>query len=244
MVHDDGYFDEKVAAVYDDPIMFDPGVIEPAVAFLADLAGPGPVLEFAVGTGRIALPLARRGVDVRGLELSEAMAARMRAKPGGEAIPVTIGNMATTRVDGTFSVVYLVFNTINNLLTQDSQIACFRNAAAHLDPGGCFVIEVGVPPLQRLPPGETMLAFDRTDAHWGIDEFDVVSQRFVSHHVALRDGRSESFSLPMRYVWPSELDLMARLAGLTLRDRWANWERRPFTMLSASHVSVWRKPAD
>ena len=149
--------------------------------------------------------------------------------------------MATTRVEGSFLVAYLVFNTINNLTTQDAQIACFQNAAAHLEPGGCFVVEVGVPSLQRLPKGERLLAFERTDTHWGIDEFDVATQAFTSHHIKIVDGKIQKLSVPFRYVWPAELDLMARLAGLTLKERWSNWRREPFTNDSDSHVSVWEK---
>jgi SAM-dependent methyltransferase len=239
---DDGYFDERVAATYDDDPMSGPEVIEPTVAFLAKLAGSGRALELAIGTGRIALPLARRGVEVHGIELSRAMVARLRAKEGRGGIPITIGDMATTRIAGRFSLVYLVFNTINNLTTQDAQVACFGNAAAHLRPGGCFAVEVGVPPLQKLAPGETRLAFGQGDTHWGIDEFDVVTQEFSSHHFRIVGDGCERRSIPFRYAWPAELDLMARLAGLTLRERWGGWRREPFTGLSDSHVSVWQKP--
>jgi SAM-dependent methyltransferase len=244
MMHEDGYFSGRVAASYDDEVAgSDPGGIGPAVDLLFQLANGGRVLELAIGTGRIALPLARRGVAVAGIELSRAMAAQLRAKDGDATIEVTIGDMATTRIAGRFSLVYLVFNTINNLTTQEAQIACFHNAAAHLAPGGCFLIEVGVPPLQRLPRGETRLAFAQSATHWGIDELDVVTQSFTSHHMTLRDGSWEPFSVPFRYVWPAELDLMARLAGLSLEARWGGWRREPFTSLSESHVSVWRKPA-
>jgi SAM-dependent methyltransferase len=244
-VHDDGLFDEPAAARYDTSSaeMFAPEVLEPAVAFLADLAGDGPALELAIGTGRVALPLAARGVRVHGIDLSRAMVARLRAKPGGEAIPVTIGDISTTRVEGTFSLIYLVFNTIGNLTTQESQVACFRNAAAHLEPGGCFVIEVGVPELRRLPPGERFQAFEVSGDHVGIDEYDVATQALVSHHIEVVDGRLERSSLPFRYVWPAELDLMAQLAGLRLRERWEGWGREPFTSESRKHVSVWEKPA-
>ncbi|MER8842958.1 methyltransferase domain-containing protein [Mesorhizobium sp. M0913] len=241
-MHDDGHFDEKVAATYDDDDrMSAPEVVDPAVNLLAELAGGGRVLEFAIGTGRLALPLARRGVQVEGIELSRPMAARLRAKMGGAEIPVAIGDMARTRVAGQFSLVYLVFNTINNLASQDAQVACFQNAAAHLELGGRFLIEVGVPPLRRLPVGETMLAFDRSKTHWGIDEFDVVNQTFSSHHIWLRDGICQRLSVPFRYAWPAELDLMARLAGLTLKERWSGWKREPFTQTSDKHISVWQK---
>jgi SAM-dependent methyltransferase len=243
-VPDDGYFDERVAARYDESSaeMFDPAVVGPTVDFLADLAGSGRALELGIGTGRIALPLAERGVPVHGIELSRAMAARLRAKPGGEGIGVTIGDFSTTAVDGTFSLAYLVFNTIGNLTTQAAQVACFRNAAAHLEAGGCFVIELGIPELQRLPPGETMRVFDAGQTHWGVDEYDVASQRLTSHHFELVDGRFERHSLPFRYVWPAELDLMAELAGMSLRERWSGWKREPFTSDSRKHVSVWEKP--
>ena len=238
------YFGEPVAARYDESSadMFKPAVIDPVVGILAELAGDGAALELGIGTGRIAIPLARRGVPVHGIDLSEAMVARLRAKPGAERVGVTIGDFATTTVAGRFSVAYLVFNTIMNLTTQDEQVACFQNAAAHLQPGGCFVIEVGVPQLQRLPPGETVRAFALSPTHLGFDEYDVVSQGLISHHYSIVDGRLEVASLPFRYVWPAELDLMARLAGMTLRERWSDWSRAPFTSDSTQHVSVWEKP--
>ena len=242
-MHDDGYFDERIASFYDnDAEMFDPRVVDPVVDFLVDLAAGGSALEFGVGTGRIALPLSRRGVPVHGIDMSRAMVAKLMEKPGNAGVSVTIGDFATTSVAGKFAVAYLVFNTINNLTTQADQVACFRNAAAHLEPGGCFVIEVGVPRLQRLPRGETTIAFDVSDDHWGIDEYDVVTQGLVSHHLRIIDGKPERFSTPFRYVWPAELDLMAQLAGMTLRERWGGWQREPFTSTSESHVSVWEKP--
>jgi len=236
------HFGEELAARYDDLAanMFAPEVVEPAVDFLAELAGGGSALELGIGTGRIALPLAQRGVHVHGIELSEAMVARLRPKPGGEDIAVTIGDFATTTVDATFSLAYLVWNTINNLTTQDQQVACFANAAAHLEPGGCFVIEVGVPKLRRLPPGQTYVPFDVSPDHLGFDEYDVVNQGLVSHHYYPAVG--EQVSMPFRYVWPAELDLMARLAGMSLRERWSDWNRAPFTAESTKHVSVWQKP--
>jgi SAM-dependent methyltransferase len=244
-MHDDGYFDERIAASYDasSAEMFDRTVVDPTVTFLAELAGGGRALEFAIGTGRVALPLAQRGVDVQGIDLSEAMVARLRAKPGGDGIPVTIGDVATTRLEGSFSLVYLVYNTIANLTSQAMQVACFRNAAAHLEPGGRFVIEVSVPDLRRLPPGEVFRVFDAgIDGHWGIDEYDVATQGLVSHHLWIEDGRVERFSAPFRYVWPAELDLMAQIAGMTLRERWDGWTKEPFTNESRSHVSVWETP--
>jgi SAM-dependent methyltransferase len=240
VTHD--HFGEDVAARYDDEEahMFAPAVVEPVVDFLAELAGDGAALEFAVGTGRIAIPLAARGVRVHGIDLSEAMLARLRAKPGAETVQATAGDIAGTTVDGTFSLVYLVFNTIGNLTTQDQQVACFVNAARHLEPGGCFVIEVGVPALQGLPHGQTHRLFDMSDTHVGIDEYDVVDQGLVSHHYSsTADGTFRLESIPLRYVWPAELDLMARIAGMTLRERWEGWTREPFTRLSTKHVSVW-----
>jgi SAM-dependent methyltransferase len=233
------HFGEDVAARYDESStdMFDPAVVDPAVDFLAGLAGQGAALELGIGTGRIALPLARRGVRVHGIDLSEAMVARLRAKPGADRIGVTMGDFATTTVEGRFSLAYLVFNTIGNLTSQDEQVACFQNAAAHLEPGGCFVIEVGVPQLQRLPPGETVRAFALTPTHLGFDEYDTVNQGLMSHHYRVEDGRLEASSLPLRYVWPSELDLMARLAGMRLRERWSGWRREPFTTAPAPGTS-------
>jgi SAM-dependent methyltransferase len=219
-------------------------VIDPVVDFLADLVGQGRALEFGIGTGRIALPLAQLGISVHGIEMSKAMVARLRAKPGGGDIGVTIGDFAVTSVEGRFSAVYLVFNTINNLTTQAAQVACFRNAAAHLEPGGCFVIEVGVPALQRLAPGESIIAFRFSETRWGIDEFGVVTQGLTSHHLRIIDGKAERFSIPFRYVWPTELDLMAQLAGMTLKGRWGGWQRESFTNTSAGHVSAWEKPME
>jgi SAM-dependent methyltransferase len=244
-VHDDGYFDEPVAARYDESSadMFEPGVLDPVVDFLAELAGEGRALELGIGTGRVALPLAQRGVPVHGIDLSEAMVARLREKPGGEDIGITIGDFATTKVEGTFSLAYLVFNTIGNLTTQDAQVACFENVAAHLEPGGCFVIEVGVPGLRLLSPGERFLVFDFSEGHVGIDEYDVANQGLVSHHFSLVDGRWELLSMPFRNVWPAELDLMAKIAGMRLRERWSGWRREPFTSESTKHVSVWETPA-
>jgi SAM-dependent methyltransferase len=237
-------FDERIARTYEAkwPELFDPAVIEPVVAFLGDLAGTGAALELGVGTGRIALPLRRRGVPVHGIDLSPHMVAQLRAKPGGGDVDVTVGDFATTRVGGPFRLAYLVRNTIMNLTTQDEQVACFANVAAQLEPGGCFVIEVIVPQLRRLPPGETVRAFTVTPEHLGFEEFDVATQIAFSHHYWVVDGQLETMSAPFRYVWPSELDLMARLAGMSLRERWSDWARAPFTGDSASHVSVWEKP--
>jgi SAM-dependent methyltransferase len=243
-VHGDGYFDERIAARYEETSedMFAPEVVDPVVNLLAELAGSGRALELGIGTGRIALPLARRGISVHGIELSEAMVARLREKPGHDDIGVTIGDFATTTVEGTFSLAYVVFNTIMNLTTQAAQVACFRNVAAHLEPGGRFVIEVMVPQLRRLPPGDTFHVFHAGEDGWGIDEYDVATQGLVSHHVEFADGRAEVHSIPFRYVWSAELDLMAELAGMRLRERWGGWGREPFTSESSSHVSVWEKP--
>jgi SAM-dependent methyltransferase len=237
----DGFFDEAVAARYDESMaeMFDPRVVEPAVDFLAALAGGGNALELGIGTGRIALPLARRGVRVQGIELSRAMVARLQEKAGAESIGVTVGDLVTTRLDAQFSLVYLVFNTIMNLTTQEQQVTCFQNAAAHLAPGGCFVIEVAVPDLQRLPAGETFRPFHVSERGLGVDEYDVARQGLVSHQYVAVDGVFEQSSVPFRYVWPAELDLMARLAGLRLRERFGDWNRAPFASDSRKHVSVW-----
>ena len=245
-MHDgDGYFDERVAARYDDAAaeMFQAEVIDPVVDVLAEIAGNGRALELGIGTGRIALPLAQRGVSVHGIDLSKTMVARLRAKPGGEDIGVTIGDFSTTTVDGSYSLAYVVFNTIMNLTTQEAQVACFRNASAHLEPGGCFVIEVTIPELRRLPRGETFHVFDVSENHWGIDEYDVATQGLTSHHFEIVDGTLERLSVPFRYTWPSELDLMAQLAGMRLRSRWGGWKTEPFTSESNKHVSVWEKPA-
>lgn len=236
------HFGEQVASRYDEwDASSVPEVVDPIVQFLVEQARGGAALELGVGTGRIALPLAARGVPVHGIDLSEAMVDRLRAKPGAERVAVTVGDFATTKVDGTFSLAYLVINTIMNLTTQDEQVACFRNVAEHLEPGGRFVIEVGVPQLQRLPPGETVRPFTVERDHLGFDEYDIARQGLISHHYREVDGAFERTSVPFRYVWPSELDLMARLAGMTLLERWSGWRREPFTSDSETHVSVWEK---
>jgi SAM-dependent methyltransferase len=236
----ENYFGEDVAAGYDDPDdpMFAPETIDPVVDFLAERAAGGRALELGIGTGRIALPLAGRGVAVHGIDLSEEMVERLRAKPGGDRIPVTIGDFATTRIDGAFSLAYVVYNTIQNLTTQDAQVACFENVAAHLEPGGCFVIEVGVPVLT----GEELQIFDHGERHVGIDEYDVANQGLISHHYTRGADGTFNYSWgPFRYVWPSELDLMARIAGLTPRERWSGWKSEPFTSESTKLVGVWEK---
>ncbi len=243
MTDDDGFFGEEVAATYDAATsgMHDDSVIECIVDVLADLAGAGAALEFGIGTGRIALPLARRGVEVHGIDLSKAMVARLREKPGGADIAVTIGDFAETRVSGAFSLAYLVFNTIGNLTTQDAQVACFLNAAEHLLPRGYFVIEVAVPALRQLPPGQRAVPFDVGENWWAYDLYDCADQSMSSNYVDEADGRARLRSIPFRYVWPSELDLMARIAGMALARRWEDWDGRPFTHESTRHVSVWQK---
>ena len=238
------HFGEGVAERFDERYAHkaDPAVVDPIVDFLADRARGGAALEFGIGTGRIALPLAQRGVPVHGIDLSESMVARLRGKPGAGKVGVTVGDFATVTVKDRFTLVYLVANTIMNLTTQDEQVACFQNAAAHLEAKGCFVIEVLVPRLQRLPPGETFQPFAVAPTHLGFDEYDVVSQGLISHHYWIDHGKVDVISPLFRYVWPSELDLMARLAGMSLRERWGGWKREPFTSASDKHVSVWKKP--
>jgi SAM-dependent methyltransferase len=244
------HFRDDVAASYDSAGtgMFAPAVVDPAADFLAGLArqadpGAPSALEFAIGTGRIALPLSRRGVDVAGIDLSDAMLARLKAKPGADRITAIAGDFATAGAGRTFGLVYLVWNTIENLTSQDAQVDAFRNAAAHLSPGGHFVIEVQVPGLRKLPPGQAAVPFAVDEDRLGFDEYDPANQGLVSHH-HWRDaeGTWHARSIPFRYVWPAELDLMARLAGLTRTGRWADWDRSPFTAASAKHVSAWRKP--
>jgi len=239
------HFAGKVADRYDESSadMFDPAVVDPIVDFLADLAGDGDALELGIGTGRIALPLSKCGVRVSGIDLSKDMVAKLKEKPGADQIEVAIGDFATTRVEGTFTLAYLVFNTINNLTTQDAQVACFQNVADHLEPSGCFVIEVGVPGPRTFSADKRFTVFDFDDTHVGIDEYDAASQGLVSHHFSLIDGNWELLSMPFRSVWPAELDLMARLAGMSLRERWSGWRHEPFTNESTKHVSVWEKDA-
>jgi hypothetical protein len=239
-------FDEWIAERYETlwPELFDPAVIDPAVDLLVELAGGGPALEFGVGTGRIALPLSRRGVHVHGIDLSPAMVARLRVQPGGTDMGVIVGDFATVTVGGLFALVYLLRNTITNLISQDEQVQAFGNAAAHLRPGGCFRLENYVPQLRRLPPGDTTHVFAATADHVGLEEYDVAAQLAVSRHYWTIEGQLRTFSSTHRYAWPAELDLMARIAGLRLRDRWADWHRTPFTGESRSHISVWEKPRD
>jgi SAM-dependent methyltransferase len=237
------HFDEWVAQRMERlwPELFDPAFVNPSVTFLAELAGAGAALELGIGTGRVALPLSQRGVRVHGIELSPAMVAELQRRPGASDIGVTVGDFATAKVGETFSLVYLLRNTITNLTTQEEQVDCFRNAAAHLEPSGYFVIENYIPELRRLPPGATTHVFDATTTHVGIDDYDFARQIEVSRHWWLVDGELKTFSSQHRYLWPGELDLMARLAGLTLRERWNDWHRQPFTGESRSHVSVWKK---
>jgi len=239
-------WDAETAREYDTPGtgMFAPEVLEPAVDRLAELAGDGPALEFAIGTGRVAVPLAQRGVPVTGIELSGPMIEQLRTKAGEAAIPVIAGDMASATAPGTYTLVYLVYNTISNLLTQGEQVACFRNAARHLTPGGRFVIELEVPELRRLPPGQRATVFTSEPGYIGLDTYDAAHQRLVSHHFHFGAGRqARLFRSPHRYIWPSELDLMAQLAGFELEERHADWAGAEFTAESRSHVSVYRLPA-
>jgi SAM-dependent methyltransferase len=237
-------FTGSVAEDYDrdSSEMFERGVVRATVGFLVDAARGGTALEFGVGTGRIALPLSQSGVGVHGIDISPDMVAQLRTKAGSDAIGLTIGDFATTRVEGTFSLVYLVYNTIGNLTSQAEQIACFRNAAAHLAPGGRFVIELGVPDLRRFPPGAAAQPFEVSATHLGFDTMDTATQQGVSHHYLIDGDRVTRFDCPYRYAWPAELDLMARLADLELRERWADWDRSPFTAESRKHISVWERP--
>jgi SAM-dependent methyltransferase len=244
MADGEGFFGERVAARYDEASsdMFDTAVTGPAVDRLAQLAGGGAALEFAVGTGRIAIPLAAKGVRVVGIDNSEAMIAEMRRKPDAAGIEALVGDMATTRVDGEFSLVFLVFNTIFNLTTQDAQVACFQNAADHLTSGGRFVIETRVPELQKLPLGQTIVTARAEPNRISHYVYDVVDQGLRAQHYYIDDdGRVESSPVAMRYAWPAELDLMARLAGMRLEQRWGDWLGQPFTARSSSHVSVYVK---
>jgi SAM-dependent methyltransferase len=239
-------FDETAAATYDadSESMFDPAVLDPEVDFLAGLANHGSALEFGIGTGRVAIPLSQRGIRVHGIDISEPMVARLREKPGADGITTHIGDFATTRLGTPFELVYIVFNAVTNLASQDEQVACFQNAAAHLVPGGFLVAAVFVPELRRLPRGDTFRTSTVTPAHVAFDEYDVVNQRCTSHHYFIRDGAVRRFLTEHRYVWPAELDLMARMAGMSLHQRWGDWTRSPFTADSTDHVSVWQKRAE
>lgn len=238
-------WDEETAQRYDETSAdkFVAGVLDPTVDFLARLAGSGAALELAIGTGRVGIPLAACGVPVTGIELSEPMVAQLRRKVDEATLPVVVGDMATTRVPGEFSVVYLVWNSIANLRTQREQVECFRNAARHLRPGGRFVIELWVPPLRRFPPGQVAVPFDVSDRHLGFDTYDLVTQRGTSHHYWPGDDGSTRYGVSnFRYIWPAECDLMAQIAGMGLEERVADWDGGPFTSDSESHVSVWRRP--
>jgi hypothetical protein len=236
-------FDEWIAQRYELlwPELFDDALIAATVAILAELAGTSPALEFGVGTGRVAVPLTRAGVRVHGIELSPAMVAQLRRQAGGSAVGVTIGDFATATVSAEFGLVYLLRNTITNLTTQEAQVDAFRNAAAHLSPGGYFLVENYVPALRVLPPGQTTRVFTATDTHLGYEEYDIAAQLAVSRHYWSIGGAVRTFSSTHRYAWPSELDLMARMAGMTRRARWAGWHREPFTDQSSSHVTIWQK---
>jgi SAM-dependent methyltransferase len=241
------YFAEAIASRYDETSaeMFDPAVLDPAVEFLAGLVTNGRALELGVGTGRVALPLIERGIDVHGIDLSTAMIERLRAKPRGDQVSATIGDFSTTRVadgEASFSLVYLVWNTLLNLTSQAAQVACFRTAAWHLASGGRFVVELALPDLRRLPPGERFRPFRVSETRLGFDEYDVANQGLISHHVYFEGDQASRDSTPFRYVWPSELDLMAELADLRPLERWSSWTREPFTSESAKIVAVWEKP--
>ena len=236
-------WDSEAARRYDTPGtgMFAAEVLHPTVDRLAELAGSGRALEFAIGTGRVAVPLANRGVPVTGIELSEPMIEQLRTKVDPDRIPVVVGDMSTTRAAGDYTLVYLVFNTISNLLSQAEQVACFRNAARHLSGGGRFVIELGVPELRKLPPGQPAVIFAAEPGYIGLDTYDVLRQQMISHHFTFSEGRAAKlFRSPHRYIWPAELDLMAQLAGFELESRHADWVGSEFTAESDSHVSVYR----
>jgi SAM-dependent methyltransferase len=242
----DVHLDEKVARHYDRdrPLMFAPEVLDPTVDLLASLVGNGRALEFGIGTGRVALPLASRGVPMHGIDLSKPMLDQLRSKAGSERVITVEGSFIDTRIDGSFRLVYLVYNTIMNLTSQIDQVACFRNAARHLEPGGCFVIEVLVPRLRALPPGERLQPFHVGENHAGFDEYiNFGGQTLRSHHYYNDDGAFRSYSGLYRWVWPSELDLMAQLAGMSLKARYGGWNRERFTDSSTSHVSIWEKSA-
>ncbi len=238
-------FNEQIAQHYDEDTisMFQPDILGPNVDFLESLVGDGAALEFGIGTGRVALALSERGVSVHGIDISEPMLKKLLSKPGSEKVTTHVGDFSKAKVNRSFRLVYLVFNTIMNLTTQEEQVDCFKNAAAHLEPGGYFVIEVSVPDLRRLPPGERMRVFNISQSRFGFDEYqDFTRQIVYSHHYWEESGKLRTFSAPFRFVWPSELDLMAQLANLTLVERWAGWTRQPFTDESRSHISVWKKP--
>ena len=243
-MNQDHLWDTEAAQRYDtDEAMFAPEVLDPTVDLLASLAGDGAALEFAIGTGRVGIPLAERGVPVTGIEFSQPMIDRLREKVDADRLPVTYGDMATTRVEGTFALVFLVFNTIANLLTQAEQVACFRNAAAHLAPGGRFVIELWVPELRALPPGRPATVFAAEEGYIALDTYDVLNQRVVSHHFRFGQGREARVGrTPHRYIWPAELDLMGQMAGFELESRHADFSGAEFTAESRSHVSVYRLP--
>lgn len=236
-------WDEETAETYDEAsaFMFAPEVLDPAVRFLADLAGDGAALELAIGTGRVAVPLAERGVPVSGIELSQPMVDRLVGKRTD--IPVVIGDMATSTAPGRFSLVYVVWNSIGNLRTQQEQVACFRNAARHLRPGGRFVVELGVPGIRRFPPGQAAVPFHVGERHVGLDTYDMTTQQGTSHHYHRHPDGTVTYGVSnFRYIWPAECDLMAQLAGMELESRAADWDGSPFTGDSESHVSVWRTP--
>jgi SAM-dependent methyltransferase len=245
MVSDESTSFDPVAPFYDESSgpEFSAQAIRATVDLLAELAGSGRVLELGIGTGRIALPLAARGISVTGIDASQGMVEQLRAKPGGADIPVVIGDFGEALPEGPFSLAYVVYNTLSNLLTQEKQVACFENVAAQLEPGGRFLVEIFVPKLERIGPENRIDVFDHDDGALGFDVVDVFRQRLTSHHYRFGGERSGHFASEHRYVWPAELDLMARVAGLRLLDRWGGWTREPFTETSTFHVSVYEKPA-
>ncbi len=236
-------FTGRVAEGYDrgSPEMWDPALLSATSAFLADAARGGRALEFGIGTGRVALPLSERGTEVWGIDISADMLVQLHRKRGADAIVTTVGDFATTVVPGEFSLVYVVYNTLGNLLEQREQVEAFRNAARHLRPTGRFVVELWVPDLRRFPPGALAVPFDVTPGHVGLDTLDTATQRGVSHHYVMSGATVGRFDSPFRYAWPSELDLMAEMAGMQLCERWADWDRSPFTSDSPKHVSVWER---
>ncbi len=223
------------------PELWDPALLDATTAFLAGLADGGRALEFGIGTGRVAIPLSERGIEVHGIDISSDMIDQLRRKPASESIGTTVGDFATARVPGEFSLVYVVFNSISNLLEQSEWVETFRNASRHLRTGGVFAMELDVIDLRRFPPGAAVLPFDVSPSHVGFDTLDVVNQQGVSHHYVVVDGRGGHFESPFRYAWPAELDLMGQMAGMRLRERWADWDGAPFTGESTKHISVWER---
>lgn len=236
----DETYGERLADVYDDWLGdYDPD----AITVLSDLTGDGRALELGIGTGRIALPLSAKGSRVQGIDASVSMVNRLRAKPGGDRIPVHFGNFADVEAEGEFDLVFVVFNTFFALRSQDEQVRCFRNVARHLTDGGCFLLEAFVPDIKRFTGGQVNWATRVTTDSVELDvgQHDAVAQQVVSQKVVITDGSVHLYPVQIRYVWPSELDLMAQLAGMRLRERWDNWQRNPFTSESQKHISIYEK---